>query len=179
MSNFRIRSTGLLLNAANSGAEVAVVSGQGAPSGGSLLDGASFGLYLRENTSNTETGVYLTVDSGTTWIAMAPAITSIPDPGDAAAIPVGVSANIAITTGGSGETNTLAIPTFAGQRLLLSLDVDGGGDRVVTVTGNVNAAGNNTITFATAGESRVLEAFAVAGALVWRDVGGDAALSTV
>ena len=57
--------------------------------------------------------------------------------------------------------------------------MDGGGDRVVTVTGNVNAAGNNTITFATAGEYIVLEAFTVAGALVWRKTGGDAGVTTV
>jgi|GEM_PF-1399471 hypothetical protein len=104
---------------------------------------------------------------------------ALADPGDAAAIPVTRSASVAITTGGSGETNTLAIPSFAGQVLVLSLDVDGGGDRVVTVAGAVNQTGNNTITLANAGESRTLRSAQVAGALVWRDVGGDAALSTV
>ena len=60
------------------------------------------------------------------------ALRDVEDPGTGEAIPVTVSAHIAMTTGGSGETGTLAAPAVAGQRLTLVLDVDGGGNRVVT-----------------------------------------------
>jgi hypothetical protein len=92
----------------------------------------------------------------------------VADPGDAAAIPVTNSAIIAMTSGASGETGTLAIPTFAGQRLILTLDVDGGGDRVVTAAAAVNTTGNNTLTFGDAGDFLELVGVQVAGALVWR-----------
>ena len=172
MSLFRIRNPGILFDADSPAQKAVVVTGQGAPSGAGDLAGASFGVYLRENASNTEAAVYLTVDSGTTWIAMAPAITSISDPGTGAAIPVGVSAHIAITTA-AAETNTLAIPTFVGQKLILICDVYAVGDRVVTVAAAVNQTGNNTLTFGAAGDLIVLEGSQVAGALVWRVTAND------
>lgn len=89
------------------------------------------------------------------------------DPGDATAIPVTRSAHIAITTA-AAETNTLAIPTFIGQKLILVCDVYAAGDRVVTAAAAVNQTGNNTLTFGAAGDFIVLEAAQVAGALVWR-----------
>lgn len=91
----------------------------------------------------------------------------IADPGDGAAIPVTKSGSIAITTA-AAETNTLAIPTFAGQQLSLICDVYSVGDRVVTVEGTVNQAGNNTLTFGAAADHIVLVGAQVAGALVWR-----------
>lgn len=104
----------------------------------------------------------------------------IADPGDAGAIPVTRSGNCALTTAGAGETRTLAIPGAAGIELAISMDVDGGGDAVVTVASAVNQTGNNTITFSDAGEVSVLKAVQVAGALVWREVANDgAALTTV
>ncbi len=90
------------------------------------------------------------------------------DPGDAAAIPVTASASFPFTTGGSGETNTIAAPTFAGQRITLTLDVDGGGNRVVTSAVRINKSGNTAITFADAGDYIALEAVQVASALVWQ-----------
>lgn len=107
------------------------------------------------------------------------AVVALADPGDAAAIPVTASYNIAITTAGA-ETNTLAIPTFIGQKLMLSCDVYAVGDRVVTVAGGVNQTGNNTLTFGAAADACTLEAFQVAGALVWRITYNDGvALTTV
>lgn len=104
----------------------------------------------------------------------------IADPGDGNAIPVTKSGNCALTTGGSGETRTLAIPGVAGITLSISHDVDGGGDAVITVASPFNQTGNNTITMGDAGDTVVLTAVQVAGALVWRLLVNDGtALSTV
>ncbi len=105
---------------------------------------------------------------------------NLADPGDGVAIPVTRSATVAFTTGGSGETNTIAVPSFIGQRMILCLDVDGGGDRVVTVAQPVNQTGNNTLTFADANDRCILETIQVAGGLVWTLSHNDGvALSTV
>ena len=104
---------------------------------------------------------------------------AIADPGDGGAIPVTKSGTVAITTTGVDDTRTLAIPTFAGQRLDISLGVDAG-DAVITVAAAVNQAGNNTLTGADAGDHIELVGVQVAGALVWRVVANDGwALSTV
>jgi len=103
---------------------------------------------------------------------------AIADPGNAGAIPVTRSGQVAITTAGA-ETRTLAIPTFAGQRLVISMDVDGG-DAVITVAAAFNQTGNNTITLNDAGDTVELVGVQVGGALVWRNAFNDgAALSTV
>jgi len=92
----------------------------------------------------------------------------IPDPGTGVALPVSKSGEIQIVTGGSGETNTLAIPTFHGQRLVLSMKTDGGGDRVITVASAINASGNTIITLNDAGDAICLEASrGSAGVLKW------------
>lgn len=100
-------------------------------------------------------------------------IPALADPGDAAAIPVTRSASIAFTTGGSGETGTLAIPAYVGQLLSLTLDVDGGGDRVVTAASAINQTGNTIMTFADAGDHITLIGVQVAGAPVWRILAND------
>ena len=74
----------------------------------------------------------------------------IADVGTGVAVPVSKSVHMPIVTGASGETNTVAIPTFAGQVLILSLRTDGGGDRVVTFASAINGAGNTIATFGTA-----------------------------
>jgi len=96
------------------------------------------------------------------------------DPGTGVAIPVLRSANIAVTTA-AAETNTLAIPTFKGQRLVLSLDVRAVGNRVITATQRINTAGNTIITLDTAGDAIVLEAIQIAGVLRWQVVVNDGA----
>lgn len=94
---------------------------------------------------------------------------ALADPGTGVAIPVTRSANIAITTA-AAETNTLAIPTFVGQKLILTLDVRAVGDRVITSAQRVNQAGHTTITLNTAGDTVILEAITIAGALRWQVV---------
>lgn len=96
----------------------------------------------------------------------------VADPGDGEAIPVDKSATIGFTHAGA-ETNTLADPTFVGQRLVLSDDVATSGARVVTAASAVNQAGNTVMTFNAAGETIVLEAIAIGGAPKWRVTGND------
>ena len=104
---------------------------------------------------------------------------AIADPGDAGAIPVTRSGSVAITTA-AAETRTLAIPAVAGITLVINCDVYAVGDAVITVAAAINQTGNNTITINTAGDTVVLTAVQVAGALVWRVVVNDGAtLSTV
>lgn len=103
---------------------------------------------------------------------------AIADPEDGNAIPVTKSASVPITTGGA-ETRTIAIPGLAGITLSISLDVDGG-DCTITVAAAINQAGNNTIVMNDAGDTIVLTAVQVAGALVWRVLVNDGCtLSTV
>lgn len=95
----------------------------------------------------------------------------VADPGDAAAIPVTYDhAKIALTTGGSGETNTLADPKRIGQELTIWVDTDGGGNRVITAASAVNQAGNTVMTFADAGDTVRLLAISLAGVPKWRIV---------
>ena len=98
----------------------------------------------------------------------------IADPGDAGAIPVDESGTCAITTAGA-ETRTLAIPTFAGQELAISMDVDGPGDCVITSAQAINQAGNTIITLNDAGDFVLLVGVTVGGALRWRVAANDGA----
>lgn len=96
---------------------------------------------------------------------------AIADPGNAGAIAVTRSGTCALTSGGA-ETRTLAIPTFAGQVLNISMTVDAG-DIVVTVAQAFNQAANTTITFNDAGDHIALVGVTVGGALRWRVLASD------
>ncbi|MCG3181850.1 MAG: hypothetical protein BIFFINMI_04285 [Phycisphaerae bacterium] len=102
----------------------------------------------------------------------------IADPGDGEAIPVADSGTCQIVTG-DAETRTLAAPADVGQLLALTMKTDGG-NCVVTASAAVNAAGNNTLTFADVTDT-ILLIGAISGAdKVWRVMGNDGvALSTV
>ena len=91
---------------------------------------------------------------------------AIADPGDAGAIPVTKSGVVSITTT-AAQTRTLAIPGIAGISLIINMDVDGG-DCVIATAAAINQAGNNRITLNDAGDTIILRAVQVAGALVWR-----------
>lgn len=96
----------------------------------------------------------------------------ITDPGDAGAIPVTQSGVCHIVTAGA-ETRTVADPAAVGMRLTLYMLTDGG-NGVVTFASAVNQAGNNTATFANAGEALdLVSARDGASAYHWHVVGSN------
>jgi len=101
----------------------------------------------------------------------------IADPGDAGAIPVIRSGNVAITTA-AAETRTLADPGSVGLTLAISCDVYAVGDAVIAVATAFNTTGNNRITLEAAGDAVVLTSVQVGGAPVWRLVNNDGATLT-
>lgn len=96
---------------------------------------------------------------------------AVSDPGNGGAIAVTRSGTCALTSAGA-ETRTLAIPTFVGQVLNISMTVDAG-DIVVTVAQAFNQAANTTITFNDAGDHIALIGCTVGGALRWRVLASD------
>lgn len=97
---------------------------------------------------------------------------TLADPGTGAAIPVTRSASVAITQNGA-ETNTLADPTFRGQVMVLFVDTDTSGARVVTAASRINQAGNTIITMTEVGDYIRLEAITIGAALKWQVVAND------
>jgi hypothetical protein len=91
---------------------------------------------------------------------------AITDPGDAGAIAVTRTGTCPLVTAGA-ETRTLADPTFVGQVINLCFKTDGG-DAVVTSANGVNQTGNNTLTFADAGDVISLVAIEVGANYRWR-----------
>lgn len=154
-------------------------------------DGTGETLTILDDAAATVTTLYrgdwvILICDGTTWnVAHGPDnyLTNQPlraDPGTGQAIPVTRSATFALTTGASGETNTLAAPSFQGQLITLVLQVDGGGNRVITSAVPINQTGNNTITLADAHDCITLQGIYSAGAARWHVAANDgAALSTV
>lgn len=106
---------------------------------------------------------------------------AIADPGTGKEIPVTSSGYIEIAVGDAAQTNTLAIPTFAGQEITIyAVSVTGSGTRTIAVASPVNQTGNNTITLDAAGEFVVLRAIKVGAALAWRAISAETGvLSTV
>lgn len=94
------------------------------------------------------------------------------DPGTGVAIKVNRwNQVIPLTIAASAsETNTLAAPTQAGQKLtLFAASVGSGGTRVVTVASAVDAAGTLTLTFAAVDDRVTLESVPVgSGVYEWR-----------
>lgn len=103
---------------------------------------------------------------------------NIADPGASGAVGVTQSGMCVLVTAGA-ETRTVASPTFLGQRLGFCFKTDGG-NCVITIAATVNQTGNNTLTFADAGDHIELVAIRKGSNLVWRTVANDGvALSTV
>lgn len=99
---------------------------------------------------------------------------ALADPGHGQAIPVTRSASVNLTIGSSGaETNTLAIPTFDGQELILNAAAVGTGTRMVTSAQALNQAGNTIMTFAAARDFVKLVAVKLGAALRWTIAAND------
>ena len=98
----------------------------------------------------------------------------------AAAIPVTGNGDLALTVADASETNTLAVPTFAGQEISISVDtLAGSGTRVITVASAINATGNDTITLDAAGDFIALRGVKLGASFAWHVIANDgAALST-
>lgn len=92
---------------------------------------------------------------------------TIADPGTGAAIPVTRSGQLVLTIGAGAETNTLANPSFAGQRLTISVGTIGAGTRAITAASAVSGA-TAIMTFNASTDLIVLEAVSIAGTLRWR-----------
>jgi hypothetical protein len=98
---------------------------------------------------------------------------AIADPGtNDSYIPVTNSGTCAITTTGSTLARKLAIPTFAGQQIAISLDVDGG-TLVLTCDEDFNTGGHDAWTAADAGDTSVYIGVQVGGVLRWRQILND------
>lgn len=159
----------------------------GDPQGGTAGSGAA----TATSTSNTMLGYALATAGATAEVVrilklpLAAVSTSvyesfsavISDPGDTEAIPVTNSGSVSLVTTGA-ETRTLAAPSFVGQVLSLGFKTDGG-DCVVTAAAGINQTGNDTLTFADAGDVITLIAIESGASKVWRVLSNDGvALST-
>lgn len=111
----------------------------------------------------------MNIDGASSWITFATS-TQIPflvaDPGSGAAIPVTKSATINLTIAGA-ETNTLAIPTFVGQELIINVDTRSAGSRVITSSQSINVAGNTIMTFDAVRDIIALVAVTIGGVNRW------------
>jgi predicted RecA/RadA family phage recombinase len=163
----------------------------GNPQGGT----AGTGAVTTTSTSNTPVGRVIAAAGATdekvavklfdapsvtnTTTSVGPDVAEITDPGDAGAVPVTTSGTCMLVSAGA-ETRTLAIPTFIGQRLTLTMKTDGG-DITLTAAAAVNQTGNNTLAFGAERDTIILQAIELDDdSLAWHVVSNDGvALSTV
>ena len=93
-----------------------------------------------------------------------------------AAIPVTGNGIVALTIEDAAETNTLDVPTFAGQEITIAVDtLDGLGTRAITGDADIDSDGNNVITFTGAGQMVVLRGIKLGASFAWRLVANDGA----
>ena len=101
----------------------------------------------------------------------------IADPGNGGAISVVSNGVCALTSTGAGQTRTIAIPTFIGQKISIIHDTDGG-DIAITAAAAINQAGNTIMTLTEVNDSIILEAMTMGGALRWRVTHNDGVVLT-
>jgi len=87
----------------------------------------------------------------------------ISDPGDAGAVPITSGGRCEMTSGAVNETRTVAAPSYAGMELILSMEVDGGGDIEVTFAAAFDSVGNTKATFNDVKDVAYFEAVDVGG----------------
>lgn len=147
-----------------------------------IANNAVENAMLADNSVDSAEIVAGAIDTAHLSAITTPTAKAIADPGTGVAIPVTGNGNLALTIAGAGETNALAVPTFAGQILTISADtVTGEGSaRVVTVASPINAIGNDTITFDAAGGFISLYGIKLGETFAWRVLASDGVtLSTV
>lgn len=110
----------------------------------------------------------LTMPDSDVSLLLTPGNITTTDPGTGVAIPVTQSTSISLTIGAGAETNTLANPTAAGQRLSLVAGSVGGGTRAITAAAAINQTGNTIMTFAQANDWILLWGVNINGNLRWR-----------
>ena len=102
---------------------------------------------------------------------------NLTDPGDAGEIwpQIRNPLDLALISGGSGETRKLFPPPAAGLEMTIYMDTDGGGDITFYFRNQADSgylvcdlSSNNTITFANAGESVRLKSFKMGSSYLWR-----------
>lgn len=151
-----------------------------------FLSGTAGGWTLTEPTAadGVVIGEVLVVSATVGVVALAPntpfgsdrAVRGLADPGTGVAITLGrASASVPFTVAaGVAETNTLAAPSFQGQKLhLVAATVGAGGSRAVTVASAVNQTGNTIMTFAQANDWILLEGIRIGASLFWRIAAND------
>lgn len=125
--------------------------------------------HMSANSVDSDQYVDGSIDTEHLAAITTPTAKTIADPGTGVAIPVTGNGNVALTIGSAGaETNTLAVPTFAGQIISISADTVGTGSRVVTVATDVDNSGNNVLTFDAAGEFISLYGIKLGATFAWR-----------
>lgn len=155
----------------------ATTGGSGLTAGTTVFWDATNSVATATSTGNKQLGkvVKAAADADTTVrvrldsmaaAATNPVAANIADPGNGQAIPVTASGHVDIVTA-AAETRSLAVPTFAGQEILLSMKTDGG-DCVVTVADPHIDGTNNTITLNDAGDAVKLSAGVSGAGFVWR-----------
>jgi hypothetical protein len=119
------------------------------------------------------------LDASSLGVATVDGRVQLADPGNGNAITPLQNSFVNLVTA-TGETRTLTDPVYSGQTIQLLLQTDAG-DCTITAATKINQAGNNTLTFADAGDLLFLVGVDTSGAgLEWRGVSNDGiALSTV
>lgn len=146
-----------------------------------IANNAVENAMLADNSVDSAEIVAGAIDTAHLSAITTPTARAIADPGTGVAIPVTGNGDVALTLAGEGETNSLAVPTFAGQILTISADTVGeSATRIVTVASAINAAENDTITFDAAGGFISLYGIKLGETFAWRVLASDGVtLSTV
>lgn len=106
-------------------------------------------------------------------------LTPVEDPGTGEPISVDTSASIALVVAATGETNTLAPPSYVGQQLLLYTETLGSSDtRVITASAAIAADGDDVLTFDGVGQAALLIGIEAEGSLRWSAIGLEGAATS-
>jgi hypothetical protein len=133
---------------------------------GSTANGKGASLVGIEDSGGLITAT--TVEAALAEIVTRLSTNVIADPGTGIAIPVTKSGEVRFTIGAGAETNTLAAPAFAGQRITLCVNTIGAGTRAVTCAQALNPTGNTIMTFNANTDLIILYGVTIGGTLKWR-----------